>query len=80
MTLNLGGDLELPHIPIKSPPCNFEFVQVCRYIIHVVQTILTYINTYFPLWISFVEHMQQIHISTYDPLGGVVWQGYHWLF
>ena len=45
MTLNLGSDLELS-IPMKSSLCNFEYVQVDAY---VVMTVLTYINTYFPL-------------------------------
>ena len=52
---DLGDNLELEWwpwtspIPIMSPSCNFEFAQVYRGIIYVVQTILTYINTYFPL-------------------------------
>ena len=67
--VDLGNDFELgwwpwtSPIPIKSPPCNFEFVQVCRCIIH-------YIKTYFPLWISFVEHMQHPPVKCRNCLAG----------
>ena len=66
--------LNLPH-PNQVPSCNFEFVQVYRPIIHEVQTILTYINTYFRGFISLYKfHLLNICNIPSLLYAGIVWQ------